>query len=558
MAWYDFVFPGLAGRIRRSEKARADMAVERIAERMASKYGAGQPAATLLPGNGRSGGAKWAGGLSNSGSTHFINHFETRQNARRAYHETPQARALVERYADTVVDVGLEADPTPMIDMLGIGIEDAERWASYVRARWSLWCQSKKQHRAETMTFYQAQRQYQVYQQRDNDVYMRLYYSMDTGLINPLQFSFIDPNQIRGGAWTSTYLQPGGDDGIIRDKDGREIAFKVWVKDADGLYKDVTIPRVGSKSGRVFMLHGFYPEYPGQGRGYSRLAHALQEFENLTDFTMAQIKKAINQSNIALYTKPSIDAPASNPMAEIMTRAGAGPAAKQYGANPEPATTAQGVTSESVQPVSFTPLPEAQTQAPGSVGVFSLNAGEDIKAFEPHAPSESFDKFVDAFTSYLAASMSMPVEVLLMRFNSNYSASRAALILFWRVANIWREEMAADFLDPVYTMWLSEEIASGHIIAPGWSDPVLRAAWANVNWIGSSMPNIDPEKSARADMLYSELGATTLDRIALDYSGTNGTKNRDKLKREYDDLPIPPWGTNAKVLLNQPAVETKE
>ena len=48
------------------------------------------------------------------------------------------------------------------------------------------------------------------------------------------------------------------------------------------------------------MTHGFSQEYAGQGRGYSRLHFALQEFQNLTDFTSAQIKKAINESSLLL------------------------------------------------------------------------------------------------------------------------------------------------------------------------------------------------------------------------------------------------------------------
>ena len=95
--------------------------------------------------------------------------------------------------------------------------------------------------------------------------------------------------------------------------------------------------------------------------------------------------------------------------------------------------------------------PEATMTRPG-VGVFSLRNAEDLKPFPETAPAEQYDRFVDAFTSYLAASISMPIEVLLMRFNQNYSASRASLVLFWRVAQIWREELAADFLNPIYVV----------------------------------------------------------------------------------------------------------
>jgi capsid protein len=138
--------------------------------------------------------------------------------------------------------------------------------------------------------------------------------------------------------------------------------------------------------------------------------------------------------------------------------------------------------------------------------------------------------------------MSMPVEVLLMKFGSNYSASRAALLLFWRVALRWRQEMASDCLNPIYEMWLSGEIAAGRIEAPGWSDPRLRAAWLANNWVGSPMPNIDPSKTAKATKMQVEMGLTTLGRAARELNGSDGKANRAKIAREFAEIPPSPFG----------------
>jgi len=182
------------------------------------------------------------------------------------------------------------------------------------------------------------------------------------------------------------------------------------------------------------MLHGFNPEYAGQGRGFSRLSHAIQEFENLTDFTAAQIKKAINQSAITMYVKPSKDNDASNPLEEILTTVGAGPMVGNTEALPE--TPAADISN--VADIGFREMPEATFRVPGSVGVFSLKEGEDLAPFKDTAPSDSYERFVGAFLSHLSASVGMPLEVLLMKFSESYSASRASLILFWRVAELQR------------------------------------------------------------------------------------------------------------------------
>ncbi len=104
--------------------------------------------------------------------------------------------------------------------------------------------------------------------------------------------------------------------------------------------------------------------------------------------------------------------------------------------------------------------------------------------------------------------------------------------------------MASDYLDPVYEMWLSGEIARGTVTAPGWQNPVFKAAWLTNRWIGAPLPSIDPKKTADADKVYAEMGAQTLDRVARNLNGSNGAANRRKLAREYKELPKSPFGKN--------------
>lgn len=486
-------------------------------------------------------GSKWPNGLSASGAPTAINHFTARQNARVAMQESTHARAIVERSADTIADTGLRLELAPCTDILGITREEADRWARPVEARFDLWCKDKKQHRSETMTFYQAQRLYQIFRHRDSDIFVRLFYSPDSNLQNPLQFEFVDPDQVRGDAYTTSYGFQSGNDGIIRDSRGRETGFKIWVRQQDGTYKDEIIPAKGPKSGRLFMLHAFTPEYAGQGRGYSRLAHAIQEFENVTDFSASAIKKAINQSNIVGFVEPSKDEDAINPFEDILTNAGAGPAAEQFGADPVPASTALNVTDESLQRVSCYHVPEATTDTPGSMMITNLTKGSTIKFMPNTAPGDSYNTFVDSFASHIAASCKIPLEVVLMKFGNNYSASRATLILFWRIACIERAEMASDLLDPVVEMWIAGEIAAGRITAPGWSDPRMKAAWLNHNWIGTPPPDIDPSKTAAARKSNIEVGLTNIDREARDLNGSSAAANIEKNRVLFENFPVAPW-----------------
>jgi len=224
---------------------------------------------------------KFPGGISSRRTSEIIHdHLTLRQQSRDAMFDSTVAKSMVDRFADTVVDTGLKVKPTPMTSVIGITPEEGEKWSENVAQLYHLWSKSKKSHTSRVNNNYQNQRLYGIFQQRDNDVFVQLTYSKEKDQINPLSYEFVEPNQVRGNAVTSSFAQIPGDDGIIRDTKNRETGYKIWewIKNE---YKERTIPARGEKSGRIFMLHGFNPEYANQGRGFPRLTHALQELNNL-------------------------------------------------------------------------------------------------------------------------------------------------------------------------------------------------------------------------------------------------------------------------------------
>ena len=481
-------------------------------------------------------GAKWTGGLSSTGASPILDHWYLRQNARSAYHDTPAAHGIVERFADTVIGKGLRLESTPDANILGIEPEAAEKWARDVEARFHSWARNKKSSKDESQNFYQMQRLAETQRQRDGEYFVRFYRSRRQDLLNPLQIQYIDPSQIRGAAFTNTYgYQVNDQDGIIRDASGKTVAYQISIYNKEKKsYIPTVVPAKGAKSGLTQMIHCFQREYAGQGRGYSKLSHAIQELENLTDFTSAHIKQAAIQSSIGLYVKPSKDAPASNVLDEI-TNAVAGPRTDNVAAVP-------GVPDD-VEALTFHQMPEATLTTPGTMGIFNLQEGEDLGTVNSNAPMDSYKDFTEAFVSNLSASMSMPGEMLLMRFNNSYSASRALLVIYWRIVEIGRDEHAVDNLNPTYEAWMEGEIAAGRITAPGWSDPRLREAWLMNSWIGDPMPNIDPSKTSKASKDYIEMGATTIGRVSRELNGSDAKSNAATLTRELSELPKVPWSS---------------
>lgn len=508
-----------------------------------------QPAAyhgggSFYPGNSQSAGGKYTGSMSYPGQGVFLDHRALRQNARTTMQDSPQGRATVDRKVDAIAGTGIKLEPTPDITVLGISQDEAADWAKDVSARFHLWASDKRQHRSEIMTYYQAQRFYAWSKERDNDVFVRLYYSPDRSLQNPLQFEFIDPDQVRGSAFTASHgFQHETDDGIIRDASRRETGFKIWVKDANGHFKEVTVQKKGPKSGRIFMLHGFRPEYTGQGRGYTKLAPVLQGFENFESFSLAHINQAINQAVIAGWVVPSKEEDA-RPVLKSLTNGGVG--------NFEDDST--GIVDDCDTSLidgefSCQRMPEATFGQPG-IFLQSLTKGADIKLAQPNSPGTGYDKFEAAFLSSLSAVSGMPREMVVMKFGNNFSANRATLLLAYRVIEIDRADNNAEMDNPIEEMWLTGEIAAGRISAPGWSDPRLKNAWLKSTWRGSGVPDIDPGKLATAVRSRIEMGNTNAERESQLYSGISAADNiaaNNSIYANYEILPFSPgFGDDAE------------
>jgi capsid protein len=497
-----------------------------------------------------SSGGKWPNSISNPGSGLFLSHYALRQGARVAMQESPQGRAIVERKVDAIAGTGIKLEPTPDISVLGITQDAAAAWAKDVSARFHLWAMDKRQHRSEIMNFYQSQRFYAWSKERDNDVFVRLYYSPDKSLQNPLQFEFIDADQVRGYAYTTSYGFQANQDGIIRDERGRETGFKIWVKQKDGTYKDVEVKAKGPKSGRVFMLHGFRPEYAGQGRGYTKLAPILQDLENFTDFSLAHIKQAINQAMPVGWIEPSADEDTIPIFDNNLTTAGVGPAGSNF-SNEATADDDASLVSD----VACYSLPEASFNVPGSLFIQSLTKGAKIKLANPNSPGTGYDKFQDAFLSAMSVVSGMPLEMVFMKFGNSFSASRATLLLAYRVIEVDRADNDAEYHNPVEEMWLAGEIAAGRVSAPGWSDPRLRAAWLKSTWRGAPVPDIDPGKLAKATRDNLEIGKTNIERESQLHTGMSAVDNIEINNRIFENYKILPFTQGA---IQAEAIEEKE
>lgn len=445
-----------------------------------------------------------------------IDYVKIREQSRSAWIDSVQVRALINRIVESAVNAGLYPEPKPTYDLVAPGLDSEARsvWERAVWHRFDLWARSTDPSVDRSKTFYQIQQDVMARKLIDGEALIIVRYLNSTDRVSPVSLQVIDPDMLStpfDGQAVADAKARGNViyDGIECDSLGTPVAYHIQ---DPGTMKHTRIPARGPRSGRVFVLHTVIPAFPGDKRGASPLSPVLHELSKLTDYSTAELQAAVVNASIAAWVQPSENADSSRPLSGVMRR--------------------DGVATETRQ---------ADPPAMGEIqnaGVFiqNLKAGETIHSYNTQRPNVNFDSFLSAVMKQISAALSVPVEVLMMTFAQNYSASRASLLLFWNAIEQWRADLAAWFLNPIYQQWLSEEIAAGNVAALGFQSVAGRRAWSRCNWIGINHPSIDPFKEARAARVRIQDGLTTRDREAAAYNGSDYSDNVEELIVENEQL----------------------
>ncbi len=168
--------------------------------------------------------------------------------------------------------------------------------------------------------------------------------------------------------------------------------------------------------------------------------------------------------------------------------------------------------------------------APGAI--YNLPPGKHIDKVDPSRSDSQFEAFVNTCIMLISSSMGLPKEVITKKYESNYTAARAALLDFWRTVRVYRTRFNFSFNQPIYEMWLSEAVATGRIEAPGFfDDPAIRQAWCGCLWMGASMGHVDPLKEVNAAAMRIQNCISTQEQEAAEYNGNDWAENvRQRIK----------------------------
>jgi lambda family phage portal protein len=400
------------------------------------------------------------------------------------------AEGALQTQADNIVGCGLRLKSRPNSKALGWMPEQAEEWSNQVEMRWSAWWGSTWCDAARSLTGDGLTTQVFRGAWLNGEAVALPLWRPHPGSPAGTCVQVIEADRL-----ANPNHQPNTErlrNGIELDEFGAPVAY--WIRKthpgdrfwmSGGFSADAQRIPAFTAWGRPRVIHVHDKERAGQSHGKPALASVLRQFKVLGDFTNAELKAAVVNAMVALVTESALD---QEGLIELLS--GNPDALKNY---------QEGLANRKRAAVDF------------QAGmILPLGLGEKISGFTPGRPSTSFDPFTLAVFRHIAAGLNMPYELLLKDFSkTNYSSARAALLEAWRFFRGRRRWLSTYWMQPVFELWLEEEIGEGRIEAPDFYE--LRSYYARCKWIGDGRGWVDPLKEAQAAEKRMSIGVTTLE-----------------------------------------------
>lgn len=444
-----------------------------------------------------------------------------RGKSRELARTSPIACGAINTNVDRVVGTGLALSAQPNRIVLGWSLAQAREWKRQVQAEFSLWSDSAESDQAQTLNFYEQQALVLRATLESGDCFTLMPDGpRTTSMPYALRLQVLEAD--RAGNPQGQLDTQALSGGVRFGSQGAPEAYHIYDRHPGAgytagktLHEGRWVERLGA-SGRHRILHHFRKLRPDQPRGVPYLAPIIDCIKQISRYSNAEIAAAV----ISAYFTVFIESDNGNPAPVFSGEQGADTPGADIGL--------------------------------GMGAVVGLAKGEKATFANPNRPNPNFEPFVLGVISQIGMALGLPRELLIKQFNSSYSASKAALLDAWIYFRSVRTWMARSFCQPVYETWLSEAVATGRIVAPGYfTDPLMRWAYTRAAWNGDSMGSINPKDEVAGYLAAVDGRIMTRERAEWEMFGTDFNETFDQKKGENDMLaeanmlPVPKAGAAA-------------
>ena len=410
--------------------------------------------------------------------------------------------------------IGWGNTPKPNVDAeyLGLSEEQADEWERNTLREFKLWAENSMCDAERQQNFYGLQWLAFISSLISGDVFAL--FGMKENKRTPYQTTIrlLEADRIAtpesNGESTSVSTESGGRlvDGVELDKEGAVIRYYITSRhplaesnDAELTYEP--IDAFGKDTGYPNILQVMTHERPEQRRGVPFVAANIENLKQFDRYMTSELAAQVVSSMLTAFIVTS----------EEGTSTGF-----------ENAVNDDEKVSDDELHLEL---------RPGAI--YDLPPGKKIETVNPLRQNTAFEAFVTTLETIIGSSMDIPKEVLIKKYDSNYTAARSALLDFWKTVRVWRARFNQQFNQPIYEQWLSEAVAIGRVEAPGFfDDPAIRRAWCGCTWMGVTMGHVDPKKEMEAAELRIRNHLSTEEQEASEYNGNDWAANVRQRKKE--------------------------
>lgn len=429
-----------------------------------------------------------------------------RQRTRDLYAGANVATGAVKTMRTNVVGIGLKLKSTIDGDLLKLTEEQARDLETVIEREFALWAESTDCDLERLDNFYELQQLAFLNELLSGDVVSLLPTTKRMGSVYDLRIQLVEADRLCTP--DSETINPLITGGVEKNRYGEVVAYHIAKHhplsfDYQNPVREwVRVEAYGSKTGRRNVIHIMHRERIGQVRGIPFLAPVIESLKQLERYTEAELTAAVVSGFLTVFIEKENNSE-EPPIGESIE--------EEYQVDADDENSIE--------------------LAPGSV----IDLGENEKAnmVNPGRPNANFDGFVMSVIKQIGCALEIPFEVVLKCFSNNYSASRGALLEFWKTVSMYRGWFAADFCQPIFEEFMCEAVAKGRINAPGFfADPLIKKAYCTAEWNGPSAGQLDPKKEVEAAELRIQGGFSTRDRETTELTGGDFYKNMRQRKRE--------------------------
>jgi len=441
-----------------------------------------------------------------------------------SYLTSPITQTIIKKFTMWVVGGGLKLQSEPIEGLLkesGITIGSDEITRS-IESRFKIYSKQKTTDFSEKKTLDQLAKTAYVNSIVGGDVLVVLRYEKGN-----LSVQLIDGSNVITPRW--------GDEmdaaekrnnkiinGVETDSRGRTVAFHVKTGTMESERVLAKSKSLGKET--AFLIYG--TEYRiSDNRGLPMFSAVLETITKIERYRDAVVDGAEERAKVPYFIEHDILSTGESPMGNNIAKA------FNLDNNQEIATDVVGNALADNVAVSM------------NKQVYNMPQGSTMKAIESKGES-NFGSFYSVNVNAVCSTIGIPPDIALSKYDSNYSASRAAIKDWEHTLLVNRKDFSSQFYEKIYEFWLDTEVlkqniqVTGYINALAKNDNVVLSAFRNARFVGANVPHIDPLKEVQAERLKLGNSADSLPFTTVEAAteALNGGDSKGNLKQYSAEL----------------------